>query len=159
MWTFSVLSGLLLAAATAAAVAFRRRYIAVDVIGISMEPTLRYGDTVLVRRGRPRRLRAGALVVVDLPPPTPVATGWWERRDTAGWNVKRLAALPGDPVPEELAPLLGTIPSARVPARRLLVLGDNREHSDDSRTYGFIPDRRLVGVVVRVLSCRARFTR
>jgi nickel-type superoxide dismutase maturation protease len=37
------------------------------VTGPSMVPTLRHGDQILVRLGRPRRLRRGRLVLAEMP--------------------------------------------------------------------------------------------
>ena len=87
----------------------------VSVKGKSMLPTLEPGDHLLVVPWR--RLRRGDLVVVR--DPSVAET----------WVVKRVAALPGE--------------SVRVGDRTLtagsgsiVVLGDNAEHSTDSRHYG-----------------------
>lgn len=40
---------------------------------------------------------------------------------------------------------------ARVPDRHVLVLGDNRGNSRDGRTFGFIPNERVLGRVFGVL--------
>jgi signal peptidase I len=41
--------------------------------------------------------------------------------------------------------------SCRVPERRYFVLGDNRDHSEDSRVWGFVPAANIVGKVVLIL--------
>ena len=43
-------------------------------------------------------------------------------------------------------------PGEVVPAGALVVLGDNAARSDDSRRYGYVPAKRLVGTVMRTLS-------
>jgi signal peptidase I len=119
----------------------RRRFVVVAVTGDSMLPTLRPGDRVLVRRVRLHRVGRGQLVVVAPPadlPPLP---------DNPPWLVKRAVALPGDPVP----PILGGDGDARVPPGKLLILGDNRGRSYDSRRAGYFAAEGLLGVVIRRL--------
>lgn len=96
------------------------------VSGPSMAPTLRDGDRVLVRRTRPSALRRGDVVLVELP---------------AGWIVKRIAALPGDPAPA----------GDRVPPGHVLLLGDNPLWSVDSRDFGYVPTAHVFGVAIRRL--------
>jgi len=117
-------------------VASRWRIATVD--GPSMAPTLDDGDRVLVRRIRPAALRRGDLAMVTQP-----GVG-----SAPGWIIKRVAALPGDALPGALVPALGG-PGDRVPPRMLVLLGDNPHASVDSRDFGYVPDSRLFGVVVR----------
>jgi signal peptidase I len=142
----------MLVAAIAGLVAgwLRWRFIVVDVVGVSMEPTLHYGDRVLVRRARLSALRERDLVVVDLPKPEAprgARTSRWRPAPT--WMVKRAAGLPGNRVPAGLITALGMRSGSTVPAGWFAVLGDNHDYSYDSRTYGLLPARRLIGVVVR----------
>ncbi|WDZ82862.1 S26 family signal peptidase [Micromonospora cathayae] len=133
-----------------AAVVLRRRLVAVTVEGRSMEPTLRDGDRVLVLRRTLGRVRRGSVVVVERPEP---GVGWshlrpprW-RLDGRTWYVKRAVALPGDPVPPSVAPVVGAGEGSVVPRAALVVIGDGVS-SSDSRRWGFFPAERLLGVVV-----------
>ncbi|WP_329084557.1 MULTISPECIES: signal peptidase I [unclassified Streptosporangium] len=118
----------------------RRHFLTVTVSGRSMEPTLRDGDRVLVRRAGIRAVRAGALAVMA----APAEMG----RD---WMVKRVVAVPGDPVPHREVPALSATRDRVVPADRLVVVGDNLAISLDSRRFGYVHARQLLGVVVRHL--------
>lgn len=71
------------------------------------------------------------------------------------WIIKRVVALGGDPVPAEVVGTVAVSPDGRVPVGSIVVLGDNREVSIDSRELGFIPGERVLGVVVRDLSTDA----
>lgn len=115
----------------------RARFLTVTVRGRSMEPALRHGDRVLVRRSPLARVRPGRLVVVAAAPGLGMK-----------WMVKRAAAVPGDPVPRAEVPALATRPEPVVPPGQLVVLGDNRPISLDSRRLGYVPARQLLGVVV-----------
>jgi signal peptidase I len=123
-------------------VVLRRRLLVVTVLGVSMEPTYRSGDRLLVRRSRLKAIRTGQIVVVQLSGATPGDS-------TAGRLVKRAVAVPGDPVPPQI-PIADQI----VPEGRLLVLGDNPARSNDSRRLGYIPADALIGVVLRPISQR-----
>jgi signal peptidase I len=147
-----------LGAAVVAVAAVRWRRVVADVEGPSMEPTLHAGDRLLVRRGT-SGLRVGRIVVIEQPF---ADLGWWRpggRRPAVGfragagtWSVKRVVAVAGDPVPYDRVPTLGGGPGSLVPAGKLVVLGDNPEASFDSRMYGYVPEDRVLGVMLRVLS-------
>jgi len=135
----------------AAGVAIARRRIAiVTVTGQSMEPTLTAGDRVLVRRTRLRSVRTGQIVVVETPTENREWTGEPAGRDLKReWMIKRVAAVPGEPLPDGLPAAIAA--TVAVPDGKLIVLGDNPPMSMDSRSLGYIPGERLLGVVVRSL--------
>jgi signal peptidase I len=126
----------------------------------SMEPTLDIGDRVLVnklayRLGDPHR---GDIVVFERPP----AESSTEIKDL----IKRVIGLPGETIAtdgighivvdgkplDESGYLHDTetfsntrIPEQRIPPDRYWVMGDNRDHSKDSRVFGPIARSLLVG--------------
>lgn len=126
-------------------IALNAMFEVVTVDGDSMMPTLRNGQIVIASR-RTGPVRRGDIVLVR------------RGRDIL---VKRVAYLPG----EELAPLDRPLfrqcsdffekgksaDSVRVPASRLVVMGDNRANSDDSRRFGPVPVADIVGRVTAAL--------
>jgi signal peptidase I len=148
-----------LAACVLAVMLARRRFVVVTVAGASMEPALRPGDRVLVRRRGSDPLRVGAIVVFREPDgdnwPGAPAHGTAIQR----WVIKRIAALPGCSVPDSVRPAVGG--TDVVPPGMLVVLGDG-VRSGDSRQWGFIPADQALGQVVRKLArtagggCRGR---
>jgi hypothetical protein len=70
--------------------------------------------------------------------------------------IKRVAALPGDPLPPTVAAPLCAEPAATVPAGFLILLGDNAAESIDSRTMGLVPTDRVLGVLLCYFGKRAR---
>lgn len=115
--------------------ALHRGFFFLRVAGPSMEPALRAGDRLLVGRFGVDRPRRGRIYVVA--------------EDDSTLTVKRAAAVPGDPVPAAVAGLaVGPNGSAVVPAGRLVLLGDNRARSRDSRSLGYYRADRLRGTVV-----------
>ena len=109
--------------------ALHRGFLVLRVAGPSMEPALRAGQRLLVGRFGVDRPRRGRVYVVI--------------EDDSTLTVKRAAAVAGDPVPAEV-PLLRSDPV--VPAGHLVLLGDNRAHSHDSRAVGYYRTDRLLGV-------------
>ena len=143
------------AAAVLGAGLVRRKLAVVEVTGRSMEPVLSSGDRVLVRRARLSELRPGLVAVVEMPrlnldhPELP--PGWPPGHRE--WVIKRVAALPGDPLPAGV-PSPGPDPDHRgvVPPGMFVVLGDNAAWSHDSRAIGCVPAERLLGVMIRPLT-------
>lgn len=137
----------------------RRRYVVVTVAGASMAPALEPGDQVLVRRRR-GPFPGGTIVVFAEPAsPWPGAEpddGWPDAATAraAGdrWVIKRVAAVPGDAVPESVRPAVSG--TEVVPPGMLVVLGDGAR-SGDSRQWGFIPTGQVMGLVVRKLPGKA----
>jgi signal peptidase I len=126
----------------------RTRYAVITVRGQSMLPTLADGDRVLVRRIGLSKVQAGDVVILEKPDD---GKAW--RRPPAGarvggrfWLIKRAVAVPGDLLPGEVRDQL---PDDLVPPGRFVVLGDNRDGSFDSRSIGYIPADRLLGVMTR----------
>ncbi|WP_203589802.1 S26 family signal peptidase [Streptomyces sp. SID13031] len=126
-------------ALAAVVLAVRRRYVSVRVVGTSMSPTLQAGERILVRRAGPDQLQRGQIIVVAHPSAIP---------GDPEWLVKRLVALPGDPVPRDEVAALRDAPDDVVPAGRLVLLGDNPTASFDSRTTGYFQTHSLLGIAV-----------
>jgi len=64
------------------------------------------------------------------------------------WIIKRVVAVPGDPVPSTIIPALANKTEYRVPAGCIVLLGDNPRDSLDSRSSGYYPLDRVLGSVV-----------
>ncbi len=123
----------------------------IRVESISMQPTLYAGNFVLVNKlayqlGKPSR---GDIIVFRYPPdPTQVP------------YIKRVIGLPGDHVSiaggkvyingDQLIEPYLVVSTNRggewtVPDGNLFVLGDNRNNSSDSRSWGFVPLQNVIG--------------
>jgi signal peptidase I len=143
-----------LAALTVCARMLRRRIAIVAVTGSSMQPTLTTGDRVLVRRATISEVRRGQIIVFE----KPGREGLWASEpprwpaDRREWLIKRVAAIPGDQLPEELLSAAIRSFESSVPAGKLVVLGDNADRSHDSRQIGYIPAERLLGIMCRPLA-------
>ncbi|GAA3681892.1 hypothetical protein GCM10022224_052740 [Nonomuraea antimicrobica] len=154
MWYALIVLVVLAAALAAALVAVRRTLVVVRVSGVSMWPTYRPGDRVLVRRAAAGRVRRGEVVVFESAGPSGWGTGPLPAPQAAAWTIKRVAALAGDPVPDDVAAAVAAEPGAPVPEGALVVLGDG-ESSADSRMWGYLPADRVLGVAVRRMSSGA----
>jgi signal peptidase I len=50
---------------------------------------------------------------------------------------------------QEVKPL-----KVQIPAGHYLVMGDNRDHSNDSRYWGFVPEQYIVGIVLTIMDSK-----
>jgi len=126
---------------------------AFKVEGNSMLPTLHDSERYFVDKisYRFQPIRRGDIVALRYP------------LDPSKTFVKRVVGLPGERVEMRRGEVLvegrrlaeayigaaqrgrESHPLQRVPAAHYYVLGDNRTHSSDSRRWGFVPERYLVG--------------
>lgn len=132
-----------IAAVAVAARVLRWRYALVTVSGPSMEPELADGDRLLARRCGLRRLRRGDLVIFREPGPYGWRPAWLSGAAGQRWVIKRVAATPGDAVPDAVLPAVSGV--TVVPPRSIVVLG-NAARSRDSRQWGFITAQDILGV-------------
>lgn len=122
----------------------------IKIDGSSMEPNLHHGEFVIVskinyRFGEPER---GDVVVFDFP------------RNITQEYIKRIIGLPGEQIRVEggkvfINGVLLTEPYLKmepryegewvVPQSTLFVLGDNRNNSSDSHTWGIVPMENVIG--------------
>ncbi len=132
----------------------------VEVKGISMNPTFNSGDLVIVWKTVPRSsLKPGDVVVfksVDgdelikriaaiQPGPAPNFPAWLSLPDGRREAVAALFNPYNSPYFADR--LMGHLPPP-APDRTIYVLGDNLMHSNDSRDFGPISPRQLLGKVV-----------
>ena len=123
----------------------------------SMEPTLQVGDRILVAKFayRFRDVRRGDVIVFRYPL---ASSKDFVKRVVAlaGETVELregLVLIDGRPLSERYPTPLGggdractsTYGPQRVPEGHLFVLGDNRCNSEDSRFFGFVPERNVIG--------------
>lgn len=122
----------------------------VRVENISMEPTLQSGEFILVNKLAYRlgEFRYGDIIVFHYPPNP--------RED----YIKRIIGIGGDEIKVGngkvyvngqplVEPYISAPPQYegtwKVPKDFLFVLGDNRNQSSDSHSWGFVPDNYVVG--------------
>jgi signal peptidase I len=122
----------------------------VRVENISMLPTLQPGEFILVNKMAYKlgSLHTGDIVIFHFP------------QDPTQDYIKRVIGVPGDTVSVQggkvyvdnrplTEPYISAAPqytgSWTVPSDQLFVLGDNRNQSSDSHSWGFVPLGNLVG--------------
>jgi signal peptidase I len=122
---------------------------------LSMYPTLDKGDRVLVNKLSYdlHDVHRGDLVVFERPPNEPT---------TIKDLIKRVIGLPGDVIEArdgvvyvngaalvesyvDKGDRTENLPRQTVPDKSLFVMGDNRNNSEDSRVFGPIPEKTVVG--------------
>lgn len=124
----------------------------------SMFPTLQIGDRVVVEKVSYHfhTPMAGDIIVFD-PPPQLQALGF--SSDQA--FIKRVIGLPGQTIrveggrvyindrplkePYIAAPPDYQFPTQRIPEGQVFVMGDNRNNSNDSHRWGFLPQSNIIG--------------
>lgn len=124
---------------------------ATRVEGQSMEPNLHNNERLIIEKitYRLREPQQGDIVVIRPP------------RHAGVPLIKRVIGLPGQIVEIKLdqvyvngvplveayleQPTLGNMPARLVPEGHVLVLGDNRRASNDSRTFGMVPYEDVIG--------------
>lgn len=124
----------------------------------SMQPTLQIGDRLVVEKLSyyVRPPAAGDIVVFD-PPPQLQLQGY--AKDQA--FIKRVIATPGQTVQVKngqvfvdqtplTEPYIAEAPEyswgpQQVPENQLFVMGDNRNNSNDSHVWGFLPKNYVIG--------------
>ena len=127
----------------------------VRVINISMQPTLYEGDIILVNKlaYKVGKMETGDVVIFHNP------------GDLSEDYIKRLIGTPGDVVKVENGqvfvngtlldePYIAETPyyegEWKVPEDAVFVLGDNRNQSSDSHSWGYVPLQDLVGKALAV---------
>jgi len=127
----------------------------VRVENISMKPTLQPGEYVLVNKFAYKlgNIRHGDVIVFHYP------------QDPTEDYIKRVIGLPGDQIhirngkifvnqQEIIESYSATTPTYDgdwiVPEGSLFVLGDNRNQSSDSHSWGFVPIKNVVGRALAV---------
>lgn len=133
------------------------RYIPSD----SMVPTLQIGDRLVIEKVAYRfRPPAAGEVIVFEPPALLQEYGYFADRAF----IKRIIGTPGDtvkvheglvyrngqPLRESYIaePPQYEMPTVTVPPNQFFVMGDNRNNSNDSHVWGFLPQKNIIGRAV-----------
>lgn len=135
----------------------------VDVSGNSMFPTLHDGEIVALHQNYDNISRGDIVSFLDL--------------DTGSYFCKRVIALSGDSV--EINADSGTVSvngniliedyinsgavyqeniSLTVPENNLFLMGDNRNHSKDSRNFGCINECNVKGKIIKISTVEQKLT-
>ncbi|MFI6451458.1 S26 family signal peptidase [Streptosporangium amethystogenes] len=139
----------------------RRTFLVIDVEGPSMSPTLVSGDRVLIWRTRRGPVRRTAIVVSHIKMSADSQQESGEKRtvnlQTCNLIIKRVVAVPGDPLPRHMHYYARVSVSATlaVPDSYFVLLGDNLMQSYDSRQFGFVHRKSIIGVVMFRFTSRA----
>lgn len=121
------------------AIFFFANFRTVEVKGVSMLPTLKENRRVLVSHAfwLVGQVKKNDIVVL-------------READGNGYYIKRVKGLAGDQIEWDYKPRDVPFKDGPyiVPAGTLYVVGDNLEHSEDSRKFGPVPMDRLLGKVL-----------
>jgi signal peptidase I len=117
----------------------RRRFVAIRVIGSSMNPTLRDGQRLIARRCNGSTLRAGQIAVFR------VASEW--AIGSPPLRVKRIAAEPGEIVPKALQATEVTARHPDIVPRGCFAVAGDAPRSQGTRELGFVRFADVVAVV------------
>lgn len=131
------------------------RYIPSD----SMDPTLQIGDRLVIEKVSYRLHSPQAGEIIVFHPPAQFEDQFGYVPDKA--FIKRVIGIPDDVIqvkdgkvyrngealsePYVAEPLAYQMNAVRVPANALFVMGDNRNNSNDSHVWGFLPQQNVIG--------------
>jgi len=123
-----------------------------------MEPTLLPGDRLLVQRLGPEDdVRMGEIVVMEDPDPRYKGETIIKRVIATGGHwvavFRGTVIVDGQPLYEPYIqePPIYVLPPVYVPPGYIFVLGDNRNHSEDSSDYGPVKKELIKGVAVAII--------
>lgn len=128
-----------------------------NVEGSAMEPSLNDGDTILIS-GEVEKLKRGDIIIFRFP------------KDPSKLFISRLIGLPGEtirmdqrgqlfinnhPTDEPYVPFdrnkyRRQISETYIKPHNYFVMGDNRDESHDSRSWGLVPERYIFGKFIRI---------
>lgn len=150
-----ILGGVSLAVVISLVLSLAQFFEIASVDGQSMKPTFRNNEMVVVMKNL-TRLKRGDVIALQVP----------SMADKT--FIKRIIGLPGDTIyasggvlyindkpiecfdkqgPTPKFSLLTSTGQNSVPDKKLFVLGDNRQKSTDSRTFGFVDYNDIIGKV------------